>query len=290
VKINFSLMAVATVMLCLSSCVSTKKFNSLQASYNSLQAANSQLTRESEECKGNLDRATVKISSLQDRINAEQEHVRSLQSALDKCLTSAGQGNVNVSKLVDEINASNKYIQELVSSKSKSDSLNMILTNNLTRSLSREEMRDVDVKVLKGVVYISLSDNMLYRSGSYEISDQAGSTLSKIAKIITDYNDYDVLIEGNTDNVPISKPNIRNNWDLSTLRASSVVQALQNNYGVDPKRLTAGGRGEYNPVASNDTPDGKTKNRRTEIIITPKLNQFMDLIDKGAASDSTGTH
>jgi len=237
-----------------------------------------------------LDRANVKISSLQDRINAEQEHVRSLQSALDKCLTSAGQGNVNVSKLVDEINASNKYIQELVSSKSKSDSLNMILTNNLTRSLSREEMRDVDVKVLKGVVYISLSDNMLYRSGSYEISDQAGSTLSKIAKIITDYKDYDVLIEGNTDNVPISKPNIRNNWDLSTLRASSVVQALQNNYGVDPKRLTAGGRGEYNPVASNDTPDGKTKNRRTEIIITPKLNQFMDLIDKGAASDSTGTH
>jgi chemotaxis protein MotB len=290
VKINFSLMAVATAMLFLSSCVSTKKFNSLQASYNSLQAANGQLTRESEECKSNLDRATVKISSLQDRINAEQEHVRSLQSALDKCLTSAGQGNVNVSKLVDEINASNKYIQELISSKSKSDSLNMILTNNLTRSLSREEMRDVDVKVLKGVVYISLSDNMLYRSGSYEISDQAGSTLSKIAKIITDYKDYDVLIEGNTDNVPISKPNIRNNWDLSTLRASSVVQALQNNYGVDPKRLTAGGRGEYNPVASNDTPDGKTKNRRTEIIITPKLNQFMDLIDKGASSDSTGTH
>jgi chemotaxis protein MotB len=290
VKINFSLMAVATVMLCLSSCVSTKKFNSLQASYNNLQAANGQLTRDAEQCKGNLDRATVKISSLQDRINAEQEHVRSLQSALDKCLTSAGQGNVNVSKLVDEINASNKYIQELISSKSKSDSLNMILTNNLTRSLSREEMRDVDVKVLKGVVYISLSDNMLYRSGSYEISDQAGSTLSKIAKIITDYKDYDVLIEGNTDNVPISKPNIRNNWDLSTLRASSVVQALQNNYGVDPKRLTAGGRGEYNPVASNDTPDGKTKNRRTEIIITPKLNQFMDLIDKGAASDSTGTH
>lgn len=289
-KINFSLMAVATVVLCLSSCVSTKKFNSLQSNYNTLQAANGQLTRESEECKGNLDRATVKISSLQERINTEQEHMRSLQSALDKCLTSAGQGNVNVSKLVDEINSSNKYIQELIASKSKSDSLNMILTNNLTRSLSREEMQDVDVKVLKGVVYISLSDNMLYKSGSYEISDQAGSTLSKIAKIITDYKDYDVLIEGNTDNVPISKPNIRNNWDLSGLRASSVVQALQNNYGVDPKRLTAGGRGEYNPVASNDTPDGKSKNRRTEIIITPKLDQFMDLIDKGAASDSTGTH
>ena len=250
---------------------------------------NSQLTKESEECKGNLDHATVVISGLRDQLNAERNHVASLQSALDKCLTSAGQGNVNVSKLVDEINASNKYIQELIASKSKSDSLNMVLTNNLTRSLSKDEMQDVDVKVLKGVVYISLSDNMLYKSGSYEISDKANSTLSKIAKIITDYKDYDVLIEGNTDNVPISKTNIRNNWDLSALRASSVVQALQNNFGVDPKRLTAGGRGEYNPIATNATPDGMMKNRRTEIIITPKLDQFMDLIGKGPASDSTKT-
>jgi chemotaxis protein MotB len=290
VKINFSLIIVATTMLCISSCVSTKKFNSLQASYNSLQDRNSQLTREGEECKSNLDRATVQISGLQERINAERENSRSLQAALDKCLTSAGQGNVNISKLVDEINSSNKYIQQLIASKNKSDSLNMVLTNNLTRSLSRDEMQDVDVKVLKGVVYISLSDNMLYKSGSYEISDQAGATLSKIAKIITDYKDYEVLIEGNTDNVPISKPNIRNNWDLSALRASSVVQSLQNNYNVDPKRLTAGGRGEYNPVASNDTPEGKTKNRRTQIIITPKLDQFMDLIDKGPKTDSTTTN
>lgn len=289
-KISFSIIAAASAMLFISSCVSTKKFNALQSSYNSLQATNSQLTRDGEQCKSNLDRATVQISGLQDRINAELEHVKSLQAALDKCLTSASQGNVNVSKLVDEINSSNKYIQELIASKSKSDSLNMVLTNNLTRSLSKDEMQDVDVKVLKGVVYISLSDNMLYKSGSYEISDKAGSTLAKIAKIITDYKDYDVLVEGNTDNVPILKPNIRNNWDLSALRASSVVQALQNSFGVDPKRLTAGGRGEYNPVASNDTPDGKSKNRRTEIIITPKLNQFMDLIGQGAPADSTGTH
>lgn len=288
-KIRISFIAVVATMIFVTSCVSTKKFNALQSSYNSLQTTNSQLTRDGEECKSNLDRATVKISSLQDQINAERDHVKSLQSALDKCLTSASQGNVNVSKLVDEINSSNKYIQELIASKSKSDSLNMVLTNNLTRSLSKEEMQDVDVKVLKGVVYISLSDNMLYKSGSYEISDQAGATLAKIAKIIKDYKDYDVLIEGNTDNVPISKPNIRNNWDLSGLRASSVVQALQNNFGVDPQRLTAGGRGQYNPVASNDTPDGQSKNRRTEIIITPKLNQFMDLIGKGKA-DSTNTN
>ena len=289
-KINFSLIILVTLMVCATSCVSTKKFDSLQANYNKLMDTNSQLTRDGEQCKSNLDRATVQISGLQERLNAELEHEKSLQSALDKCLTSASQGNVNISKLVDEINSSNKYIQELIASKNKSDSLNMLLTNNLTRSLSKDEMQDVDVKVLKGVVYISLSDNMLYKSGSYEISDKAGSTLSKIAKIITDYKDYDVLIEGNTDNVPISKANIRNNWDLSALRASSVVQSLQNNYAVDPKRLTAGGRGEYNPVASNDTPDGKTLNRRTEIIITPKLNQFMELIDKGPKTDSTGTH
>ncbi|HXR83157.1 MAG TPA: OmpA family protein [Hanamia sp.] len=288
-KIHLSLMGIAAGMLLVTGCVSTKKFNSLQAKYNSLYSTNSDLTRQNEECKSNLDRTTVQMKSLQDQINAERDHVRSLQSALDKCLTSSSQGNVNISKLVDEINASNKYIQELIASKNKSDSLNVVLTNNLTRSLSKDEMQDVDVKVLKGVVYISLSDNMLYKSGSYEISDKASATLSKIAKIITDYKDYDVLIEGNTDNVPISKPNIRNNWDLSALRASSVVQALQNNFGVDPKRLTAGGRGEFNPVTTNDTPDGRTRNRRTEIIITPKLNQFMDLIGKGNASDSSNT-
>ena len=136
------------------------------------------------------------------------------------------------------------------------------------------------MQVLKGVVYISLNDNMLYRTGSYEISDKAGQTLAKIAKIITDYKDYEVLIEGNTDNVPISRENIRNNWDLSCLRASSVVQALQNQYGVNPSRLTAGGRGEYNPLESNDTETGRARNRRTQIIITPKLDQFLELIDE----------
>ena len=137
------------------------------------------------------------------------------------------------------------------------------------------------------MVYISLADNMLYKSGSYEINARAGQTLSKIAKIIKDYRDYDVLVEGNTDPVPISKTNIRNNWDLSCLRASSVVQALQNDYGVDPKRLTAAGRGEYNPIATNDTELGKQRNRRTQIIITPKLDQFMDLIDEAPETSET---
>ena len=229
--------------------------------------------------------ANARIAGLQDQLNQKSTDMIHLQTSLDKSLTNASQNNISIEKLVDQINESNQYIRHLVEVKSKSDSLNMVLTNNLTRSLSREEMKEVDVQVLKGVVYISLADNMLYKSGSYEINDRAAETLSKIAKIIKDYKDYDVLIEGNTDNVPInttaeSMKNIRNNWDLSCLRASSVVQALQNQYGVDPKRLTAGGRGEYNPLVSNDTETGKLRNRRTQIIITPKLDQFMDLIDK----------
>ena len=194
---------------------------------------------------------------------------------------------MNISKLVDEINSSNKYIKELVAAKSRSDSLNLVLTTNLTRSLDSSELKDVDVKVLKGVVYISLNDNMLYKSGSYEISPAAMDILGKIAKIIKDYKDYDVLVEGNTDNVPISRTNIRNNWDLSALRASSVVQALQDDFGIDPSRLSAAGRGEYNPVATNSTAEGRAQNRRTQIIITPNLDQFMDLIDKAPETSDT---
>lgn len=262
------------------SCVSNKKYTELQSSYNQLQEKNRDMAQKYQSSQQDLSGSSSRVKSLEEQIASEKLSNSNLQEALNKCLSSTSQGNVNISKLVDEINSSNKYIQHLVNVKNTSDSLNMVLTNNLTRSLSADETKDVNVKVLKGVVYISLSDNMLYKSGSYEISDKAGATLAKIAKIITDYKGYDVLIEGNTDNLPISKPNIRNNWDLSALRASSVVQSLQNNYGVEPKRLTAGGRGEYNPVADNSTESGKAQNRRTQIIITPKLDQFMDLIGK----------
>lgn len=283
-KLSTLPLALIAVVLLSQGCISSKKFNDLQANYTDLQTKNSDLNKKFEESQQGLSSSASRVKSLEEQLAAERSNLTALQAALDKCLTSSGQGNVNISKLVDEINSSNKYIQHLVNTKNKSDSLNLVLTNNLTRSLSREELSDVDVQVLKGVVYISLSDNMLYKSGSYDISDKAGETLSKIAKIIKDYKDYDVLIEGNTDAVPITMPNIRNNWDLSALRASSVVQALQNTYAVDPKRLTAGGRGQYNPVASNDTEAGKSKNRRTQIIITPKLDQFMELIDKAPDS------
>ena len=269
---NILMISLVAVAL-LSSCASKKELVACQEENKTLQG-NYQETKEQ------LAAANTRVGSLEEQIAELRKTNARLQSSLDKSLANTSQNNVSIEKLVDQINESNQYIRHLVEVKSKSDSLNMVLTNNLTRSLSKEELKEVDVQVLKGVVYISLADNMLYKSGSYEINDRAAETLSKIAKIIKDYSDYDVLIEGNTDDVPIKRENIRNNWDLSCLRASSVVQALQNDYGVDPKRLTAGGRGEYNPLQPNTTEVGKQRNRRTQIIITPKLDQFMDLIDK----------
>ncbi len=276
------MMATAAMMVAFSGCVSHKKYNLLQADYNASQVA--------------LAESRTKVSSLETLLeqarndNKElKDNYAALQRTLDQSIMTNQSGNVNISKLVDEINASNNYIKRLVEAKSKSDSLLMVLSNNLTRSLDTSELKDVDVKVLKGVVYISLADNMLFKSGSYDISPKAMDILDKIAKIIKDYKNYSVLVEGNTDNVPINRTNIRNNWDLSALRASSVVQVLQNKFGVDPQRLTAGGRGEYNPIATNATPEGRQLNRRTQIIITPSLDQFMDLIDKAPDTDTSTT-
>ena len=225
------------------------------------QNENKELTGNYQTAKEDLAASKARVAALEEQLNASKELLKqqkadyaALQASLDKSFTNAGDNNINISKLVDQINESNQYIRHLVEVKSKSDSLNMVLTNNLTRSLSKEESKEVDVQVLKGVVYISLADNMLYKSGSANAKAAA-------------------------------MKNIRNNWDLSCLRASSVVQALQNQYGVDPKRLTAGGRGEYNPVTANSTEVGKQRNRRTQIIITPKLDQFMDLIDKAPENE-----
>lgn len=279
-KIKIIVMSLAVATFGLTGCVSKKNYTQLKDKYVALakeyQAGQLALTEsrtQGQSLEQRLAEAQAANKDLRDAYAA-------LQRSLDNSIQSGTQSSVNIAKLVDEINASNKYIKQLVEAKSKSDSLNMVLTNNLTRSLSRDELKDVDIKVLKGVVYISLSDNMLYKSGSWDISQQAMNTLSKIAKIIKDYGDYDVLVEGNTDDVPITRTNIKDNWDLSALRASSVVRVLQEKFGVNPSRLTAGGRGEFNPIGDNTTADGRARNRRTEIIITPKLDQFLDLIDQ----------
>ncbi len=295
-KQNITIIAIAAACILMPSCVSKKEFQAAQNEARERNAALREKLKEANEknrqtelalaeCRATSQSLDMRLTEAKKTSTDLREAYEAVQKSLDQSLAQNSQGNVNISKLVDEINASNKFIKQLVEAKSKSDSLNQALSNKLTRSLSREEMKDVDVQVLKGVVYISLADNMLYKSGSYEINARADETLGKIAKIIQDYKDYEVLVEGNTDNVPIKRENIRNNWDLSTLRASSVVQALQTKYGIDPKRLTAAGRGEYNPLADNNTADNRARNRRTQIIITPSLDQFMDLIDEAPETE-----
>jgi chemotaxis protein MotB len=287
-KIQFWMLSaifLAATAILTQGCVSNKKYAELQSSYTRSIDTNRNIKQSWQVTQQELSASREHAKSVEEQLRDARSNATALQNSLNQCLAGNNQGGANIAKLADQIKSSDKYIQHLVDLKNKSDSLNMILTNNLTRSLSSDEMKSVDVKVLKGVVYISLADNMLYQSGSYMISPNSGSILSKVAKIINDYSTYDVLVEGNTDNVPIAQVNIRNNWDLSCLRASSVVQALQNTYNVSPKRLTAGGRGEYNPIADNSTDFGKSKNRRTQIIITPKLDQFMSLIGKSPQTE-----
>lgn len=279
-KSRYLTLIAAAALVGLSGCVTNKKYAALQTEHEALKkeynASQVQLAESRAQGKS-LESLLAEARSNNEEL---KRNYAAMQKSLDNSISQNAQGNVNISKLVDEINASNRYIKQLVQAKSKSDSLNLALTTNLTRSLTPSEMDEVNVKVLKGVVYISLADNMLFESGDYKVNSRAMQTLSKIAKIIKDYGDYDVLVEGNTDPVPIKRENIRNNWDLSTLRASSIVQVLQNDFGINPSRLTAAGRGEYNPIADNSSELGRQRNRRTEIIITPKLDQFLDLIDK----------
>lgn len=263
----------------LSSCVSTKKYEELNNKYL---ASEQSLT----DCKANLmkcrtegDASLNKIAFLNEQIKTHKDNIAQLQEAYDKCINLSQQGNANIGKLLDEINSANKYIRQLTEINRKNDSLTLALSNKFKRSLDNLNDEDVDVKVKKGVVFVSLSDKMMFDSGSYVIKSDALPVLSKISKIVNDYSDYDILIEGHTDNVPINTGFIKDNWDLSAMRATSIARFMQDDLSVDPARITAGARSEYVPKASNDTAEGREMNRRTEIIVLPKLDEFMKLME-----------
>ncbi len=267
------LIVIAISMLS-TSCVSKKKYNQLKEG----KAETEQYLRE---YKDKYYKCTTQQESLKTQVEALKDNNKTLQEALDRCVNMNQQGNVNISKLLDEINKSNKYIRMLIVENKKKDSLNKVLSSRITRSLKDVDTKDLDVKVKKGVVFISLSDKMMFKSGRTQVSQKADSVLFKLAKIINDYKDYEVLIEGHTDNVPIHTKCIKDNWDLSALRATAIARKLQNEFGVDPARLTAGGHGQWRPKVSNDTPEGRSMNRRTEVILMPKLDQFNKLMEEG---------
>jgi len=267
------ILAVLVMAITLTSCVSKKQFDAMKINYDQCITNIGERQREIQDLKATNAGLSSENSLLKDQNNA-------LKSSLDACLANQGKGSANIDKLIGEINSSNKYIKQLISTNAKNDSLNLALSNRLKRSLDNVADQDVQVKVLKGVVMISLSDKMLYKTGDYNVLPQAQEVLGKVAKVINDYDTYSVLIEGNTDNVPLNSLSLpKDNWDLSALRATSMAKILQTQFGVNPNRITAGGRSEYNPKTTNASVSGRAENRRTEIIIMPKLDEFMKLMD-----------
>ena len=274
------------LVLVLSSCVSKKQYEELTSRYDTKEQELVNCKANLMKCKTNLtkceaqdDAAVSQVKFYKEEINNQKQNVAHLQSALDKCVNMSNQGNANIGKLLDEINSANKYIRQLTEKVHQNDSLALALSNKFKRSLENLEDDDVNVKVLKGVVFVSLSDKMLFQSGSYIITENAHTVLGKISTIVNDYKDYDILIEGHTDNVPILTSCIKDNWDLSAMRATAIARYMQNDLGVDPARITAGARSEFVPKVSNDTTEGRSTNRRTEIIVLPKLDEFIKLME-----------
>ncbi len=295
-KIALSLLSI----LLLASCVSNKKFNEMKAAREAAEAALARTTTELKDCDETKVMLNQSLTTANDQLRAretdlttERNKNKSLEEQLefmkatnttllarlsDLSVVSKASAE-SIRKSLDAIDGQSKYIQGLTSSIQQKDSMNLALVMNLKKSLDNINDEDVTVEVKKGVVYISLSDKMLFRSGSAVITSAAENVLSKIAKILNDQKELDILVEGHTDNVPISTDCFADNWDLSAKRATSVVRALHKKYNVAPGRMTAGGRSEYVPLVENTSSAGKSKNRRTEIIILPKLDQFFQMME-----------
>ena len=281
------------LVVALSSCVTKKKFQTTQTEKSKIEMALRQTTSDLAECEKKfatksgdyddlaqqLEKAKAKIDELKKEVEYQKSANGKLLDQMSALSVISKEGAESIRKSLETIDKQRGELSDLNSQIRSKDSLNLVLVVNLKRSLSDVNDTDVNVKVDKGVVLISLSDNMLYKSGSYEISTKAGSVLEKISKVINDYKTFDVLIEGNTDNVPIASNCMTDNWDLSVKRATSVARILQKNYSVDPSRIIAGGRSEYNGKVPNDTKANKSTNRRTEIIIMPKLEEFFKLLE-----------
>jgi chemotaxis protein MotB len=293
------LSVIALAMLVFTSCVSKKKFTAVQAE---LGLCNEQLGRCGESLNDYMARLTAceaDRNNLNNQRALREEQVSDLRSQLDECrsqrdkqLSQVGDltvishsANENMKQTLAQLAAKDKYIHLLQAAKTKADSLNLALAVNLKGQLVQGiEDKDVEIKIDKTVVMINLSDKMLYQSGSANLTARANEVLGKIASIINGRPDLEVMVEGYTDNVPINTDCIKDNWDLSVKRATAVVRVLQTKYNIDPNRLIAAGRGEYNILASNATSEGRSTNRRTRIIILPKLDQFYDLLDPAQAN------
>ncbi|MBS1657846.1 MAG: OmpA family protein [Bacteroidetes bacterium] len=265
--------------LSLTSCVSTKKFNSQVSKYDSLKADYNKVEDQLRSCLTEKDASSKRVQELeQENANLKASSGVMLKQLSDLSVISATQAE-SINKSLENIGAKDAYIKDLQYQMSRKDSLNMALVMNLKGALKDVNDQDVQVKVEGSAVLINLSDKMLFKSGKYNLTPEAKNVLSKVAQVINAQPDIQFMVEGNTDNKPIKTEFIKDNWDLSVLRATAVARTLQTDYGVDPKRIIAAGRGEYHPIDANDTDDGRSKNRRTSIIILPQLDQFFKLLE-----------
>jgi len=301
VKSVFSTLLVGA-LLSTTACVTKKKYNAMQSTLKSeLEVANQSLAKYGKQLNdlmGQLASCEAEMSSIKNesltskRLREEQiadlrAQIADCQAQRDKQLSQVGNltvlsqsANDNIRETLSQLEGKDKYIRLLQAAKSKADSINLALSVNLKTVLKDGiEDNDIDVKVDKTVVFINLSDKMLYKSGSFDLTPKANQVLGKIAAIIESRPDLEVMVEGYTDNLPYNNGVLVDNWDLSVKRSTSVVRALQRDFKINPNRLIAAGRGEYNALATNTTDAGRSTNRRTRIIILPKIDQFYDLLN-----------
>jgi chemotaxis protein MotB len=275
---KISLILVSTILF--SSCVSKKDFAALQSEKTKTQAQLSIV-------KGNLQKCLIeqdeKLFALTEQIKYLQADKKNALKQVENLTVLTQSSSDNIKTVIAQLSEKDKYINGVREAMTQKDSLNLAIKYHLTRNLTEGiQDEDIEVNVEKTVVFISISDKLLFKSGSYNVTDGAYTVLEKIAKVINDQPQMEVMIEGHTDTTPIKRDIIQDNWDLSALRATSITRILQYKFGVKPNRLIAAARSQYIPLVSNDTPENKAKNRRTKIIIMPRLNQFFDLLEQDA--------
>ncbi|MDX2136344.1 MAG: OmpA family protein [Saprospiraceae bacterium] len=288
---TIKLLAILLVGLSFTACVSKKKFAAMETDLRSqLSAANKQIGvcgKDLNKCMNDLSMSNQERDKLQALLKLREEQIADFKAQLERQVSQVGNltvlsqsANDNIKETLSQLEKKDKYIQLIQAAKTKADSINLALAVNL-KSVLKDGLddEDVEVKVDKTVVFINLSDKMLFQSGSATLTPRAKEVLGKIAQIVESRPEVEVMVEGYTDNVPIKNNCMVDNWDLSVKRSTSVVRVLQSDYGIDPNRLIAAGRGEYNTLAANTTPEGRATNRRTRIIIMPKLDQFYDLLN-----------
>jgi chemotaxis protein MotB len=265
----------------LASCVSSKKYSELEALQKSTNDLLNAATVKLNTCDEEKAAALANVASLEEQINFLKSNNQDLISNLGNLTTLSKKGAENLEKSLESLKEKDTRIKSLRDAVTRKDSVTLALVTSLKGVLGNIADEDIEINVEKGVVYVSISDKLLFRSGSFTVNNAAKEVLGKVAKVINDKPELEFMIEGHTDNVPIKVEGTQDNWDLSVRRATAIVRILQKDFGIAPERMTAAGRGEYIPVADNDSSAGRAKNRRTRIVVLPKLDQFYDLINQG---------